>query len=106
MLGTYVSAALIRSASMLVGRALSSFAGRDSWTWLEPVVGFGALITVAGVGARVIGHGTSATLAIGGLLVAAPVVLGREPRPTRASGAWAEGVPVAVAVALVLTVPF
>ena len=59
MLGTYASAALICAASLLVGRALLSLAGRSEWSWLEPAVGFGAIITVTGLLARVVGHGTT-----------------------------------------------
>ena len=39
MIGTYASAALICAASLLVGRAVMSVAGRRSWSWLEPAVG-------------------------------------------------------------------
>ena len=44
MIGTYVSAALICVAALLVGRALLLIAGRTSWSWLEPVVGFAAIL--------------------------------------------------------------
>ena len=53
MLGTYASAALICAASLLVGRAMLSLAGRSEWSWLEPAVGFGAIISVTGLLARV-----------------------------------------------------
>ena len=62
MLGTYASAALICAASLLIGRALLSVAGRNSWSWLEPAVGFGAVLSVTGLLAACPGHGTSATL--------------------------------------------
>ena len=55
MIGTYASAALICAASLLVGRALLSLAGRRAWSWLEPAVGFGAIAhrhRPAGAGAR------------------------------------------------------
>ena len=75
MIGTYASAALICAASMLVGRALLSLAGRDSWSWLEPAVGFGALITVTGALARAPGHGASATLGVVLLVATAALIV-------------------------------
>ncbi|MGB7685798.1 MAG: hypothetical protein WBL45_08460, partial [Solirubrobacterales bacterium] len=60
MIGTYASAALICAVSLLAGRATMSLAGRRSWSWLEPAVGFGVVVTVTGVLARAPGHGTSA----------------------------------------------
>src|SRR3954453_23366129 len=98
MLGTYVSAAFICAVSMLVGRALLSIAGRQAWNWLEPAVGFAAIITATGIGARVIGHGTTATLGALALVVAAALVLWRNPQRAVADGAWRQGVPVAIAI--------
>jgi hypothetical protein len=97
MIGTYASAALICAASLLVGRAILALAGpreptrrerpylapRDrsvgevphvSWSWLEPAVGFGAVLTVTGFFARAPGHGTSATVALVALIVVAAIV--------------------------------
>jgi hypothetical protein len=104
MLGTYASAALICVASMLVGRALLSVAGRMEWSWLEPAAGFGAILTVSGILARVVGHGTSATLGIAALVIVSAVLVARGRH--RAPGAIRAGLPVALAVALVLTIPF
>ena len=97
MLGTYASAALICAASMLVGRAILSLAGRSAWSWLEPAVGFGAILTVTGLLARVVGHGTTATL--GALLLVARRrgVCRRERYDAR--GALRAGLPVAIAIA-------
>ena len=36
MFGTYISAALIGAASLLVGRAVFVASSRDGWTWIEP----------------------------------------------------------------------
>ncbi|HET9162440.1 MAG TPA: hypothetical protein VFN89_03200, partial [Solirubrobacterales bacterium] len=119
MIGTYVAAALICVASLLVGRALLLIAGRDSWSWLEPAAGFGAILTVSGALARAPGHGTSATMGVVLLLAAAAIVLVRRPagdRPKadasrtgsadRRREALRRGLPVAIAVAAVLSIPF
>lgn len=104
MIGTYASAALICAVSLLVGRAVLSLAGRDEWSWLEPAVGFGAVLTVTGLLARAPGHGTSSTLGLATLVVVAALVVWRF--DYRASGAWREGLPVAIVVLLVLAIPF
>jgi hypothetical protein len=120
MIGTYVSAALICAASLLVGRALLLISGRGSWSWLEPAVGLAAVLTVTGVLSRAPGHGTSATVGLVLLLLAAATVVFFL-RPTtdgeeadadlpgsedRQGEVLRRGVPVAVAVALVLSIPF
>jgi hypothetical protein len=116
MIGTYVSAALICVASLLVGRALLIVAGRDAWSWLAPAAGFGAILTVTGALARAPGHGTSATLGVVALvLLAAALVLLLGDGPRRglkstgigpSARALREGLPVALVVALVLSIPF
>jgi hypothetical protein len=104
MIGTYASAALICAASLLVGRAVLALAGRRQWSWLEPAVGFGALLTVTGALARGPGHGTSATLGVVALVVLAAIVVWRT--PGEASGAWRDGLPVALVILAVLSIPF
>jgi hypothetical protein len=104
MIGTYASAALICIASLLVGRAILALAGREQWSWLEPAVGFGAVLTVTGVLARAPGHGTSATLGLVALLVVAAVVAAR--LPYAAPEALREGLPVAIVLGIVLSIPF
>jgi hypothetical protein len=108
MIGTYASAALICAASLLVGRAILGLArGEESRRWLAPAVGFGAVLTVAGFLARAPGHATSATVGLIVLVVAAALVLWRQPRrPRRAGAMLREGLPVAAIVALVLSIPF
>ncbi len=121
MIGTYVAAALICAASLLVGRALLLLAGRASRSWLEPAAGLGAIFSVAGVLARAPGHGTTASVGVVLLLAAAAIVLyiargsgadgpkshdmgGKSAR--RRGEAWRSGLPVAIAVAIVLSIPF
>jgi hypothetical protein len=104
MIGTYASAALICAASLLVGRAVLALSGRKSWSWLEPAVGFAAVLTVTGLLARAPGHATSATIGLVLLLaIAAALVFYL---PYAAPGAWREGLPVALVLGLVLSIPF
>jgi hypothetical protein len=121
MIGTYVSAASICAASLLVGRALLAVAGRQ-WSWLAPPAGFAALLTVSGALARAPGHGTAATLGLVLLLLIATAIVAAIARQTAADGpksqarldfsarrrreALRQGLPVALVVVLVLSVPF
>jgi hypothetical protein len=104
MIGTYASAALIGAVSLLVGRAVLSLAGRREWSWLEPAVGFGAVLTATGLLARAPGHGTSSTLGLIALVVVAAAIAWRF--DYRAAGAWRAGAPVAVVVLIALAIPF
>lgn len=122
MLGTYASAALICAASLLVGRALLALAGRTAWSWMAPAAGLGAMLSVAGVLSRAPGHGTSATLGLAVLIGAAAIVLALRSKDSPARGpadtstaageerprwqALRRGLPVAIAVALALSIPF
>ena len=104
MIGTYASAALISAASLLVGRALLSLAGRPAWSWLEPGVGLAAVLSVTGLLARAPGHGTSATIGLVLLLLAAAALV--RWLPHEAPGALRMGLPVALVVLLALSIPF
>jgi hypothetical protein len=104
MIGTYASAALICAASLLVGRAILSLAGRRSWSWLEPGIGLAAVLAVTGVLARAPGHGTSVTLGVVALLVVAALLAWR--LPYEAPGAPRVGLSVAIVLLVALSIPF
>ncbi len=107
MIGTYASAALICAASLLVGRALLGlFGAGDARGRLAPATGFGAILTVGGFLARAPGHATAAGLGLAALVVAAAFVLWRKPEARPGAELWREALPLAVVVALVLSIPF
>jgi hypothetical protein len=112
MIGTYASAALICAASLLVGRAILGLAGGDgARSWLGPGAGFGAVLTVTGFLARAPGHATSATLGLLALAGAAGLILWRSQpgdaeAPLPLGAMLREGLPVALVVAIVLSIPF
>src|SRR6187200_1783717 len=81
MIATYASAALICAVSLLVGRAVLSLAGREEWSWLEPAVGFGAVLTATGVVARAPGPWREALPVAAVMLVALAI-------PFLVSGRW------------------
>jgi hypothetical protein len=103
MFGTYISAGLICVASLLVGRSLLAVLGHERWSWLEPAVGLAALFSVAGFFARVPGHATTAAVFVVALLVAALLALRV---PYQHGDALRRGAPVAIAVLLLLAIPF
>jgi len=103
MIGTYISAALVCAASLLVGRSLLAALGRERWSWLEPSVGLAALFTVAGLFARAPGHATTAAVFVVLLLLAAALATRR---PYRYGDAVRTGLPIALVVLVVLAIPF
>jgi hypothetical protein len=107
MIGTYASAALICAASMLVGRAILALGGAGATRrWLAPAVGFGAVITVTGFLARAPGHATAATLGLAALVVIAALLLWRTAPRGDGTSLLREGLPLAILVGLLLSIPF
>lgn len=68
MLSTYLSLVVIVGLSLLVGRAIMRATGREKWNGIEPAVGFAAVMTVAGILARI--PGTKTALIVGIALLA------------------------------------
>lgn len=108
MPATYASVLIICSVSLLAGRAILALCGRDGWSWLEPAVGFAALMTVAGVGARLFAGGTTATILVVCLALAsvAGLRIGYRRREPGVGAVLRGGLPVAAAVLLALSLPF
>jgi hypothetical protein len=104
MIATYASAVLICAASLLVGRAVLSLAGRRTWSWLEPGIGLAAVLAVTGLLARAPGHGTTATLGLVALLLLAALAVWW--LPYEAPGALRAGLPVGLVLLVVLAIPF
>jgi hypothetical protein len=109
MIGTYASAALICAASLLVGRAILALAGSEDGprAWLAPAVGLGGVLTVAGFLARAPGHATTSAVGVVLLVAGAAGLLWRRGEWRSGGGELLrEGLPVALIVALVLSIPF
>ncbi len=109
MLQTYVSVVLICGTSLLAGRAILVLCGREGWSWLEPAVGFAALMTVAGLGARLLAGGTEATvlvIALGFASVAGLALHYRGTSGPTVAEVVRVGLPVAFLVLVALSFPF
>ena len=106
MVAVYASAALICAASVIAGRAVLVALGRREWTWLAAPVGLAALVVVAQPLVRLPGHGVTAAVVIGVLLVAALAFAWRRP-PTEG---WLElareALPAALIVLFAASLPF
>jgi hypothetical protein len=131
MLGVYASGAAILIASLVLGRALLHLVGLSVHTWLGGVVGFAALTIACPLLIRLPGRGTTVSVLLALITVAAMLYLWREDRGGRllarrsaAGGAggdsgaprppgeghpqssWALGVLVTLIVVVVASLPF
>jgi hypothetical protein len=131
MLGVYASGAAILVASLVLGRALLHIVGLSVHTWLGGVVGFAALTIACPLLIRLPGRGTTVSVLLALITVAAMFYLWREdrggrllarrssagrsdrdpggPRPPgegRPESGWALGVLVALIVVVVASLPF
>jgi hypothetical protein len=76
MLGAYGGAALLLSASAIIGQAAFVLAGRSRWSWLTPAVGLATLVALSAVAIRLPGRATTAVVICAAVtLIAAAVVL-------------------------------
>src|SRR5215216_6657157 len=131
MLGVYASAAAILIASLVLGRALLHIVGLSVHTWLGGVVGFAALTIACPLLIRLPGRGTTVSVVLalitvaamsylwledrGGRLLARRSADGRAdpdrrgPRPPgegHPESSWALGVLVVLIVVVVASLPF
>ena len=104
MFSALLAGVLIAGASLLLGAAIMTAAGRSRHSAAGPAVGLSALLVVCGIAVKLPGHGVTAAIATGLALVAALRVLARSRAPL---GTVRVGAIVAVVgVALVVAIPF
>jgi hypothetical protein len=131
MLGVYASAAAILIASLVLGRALLHIVGLSVHTWLGGVVGFATLTIACPLLIRLPGRGTTVSIVLALITIAAMLYLWREdrggrllarrapatraqsnPRALRAPGeghpetSWTLGLLVTLIVVVVASLPF
>jgi hypothetical protein len=103
VIGTYASAVLISVAAVILGRAICVLAGHEGASWLAPAIGLAALMIVCNVAIWLPGRGwtaENAVLVLSGLSVWLPA---------RRGAGWPQlwdGLPVAVVVLLIVSIPF
>jgi hypothetical protein len=99
-----LAGALIAGASLLLGAAIMTAAGRQRHSAAGPAVGLSALLVICGIAIKLPGHGVTAAVATGLALVAALRILRRSRAPL---GTVRVGAILAVVgVALVVAIPF
>ena len=104
MLSALLAGALIVAASLLLGAAIMTIAGRPRHSAAGPATGISALLVICGVAIKLPGHAVTAAVAVGLALIGCFVVFGRArvPAGTVRIGAAV----VVVGAALVAAIPF
>jgi hypothetical protein len=97
----YLSALAVCAVSTVVGAALACRPG--GWSWTAPAVGLGVVMLLTLVAVRLPGHGTTAAVAV---TLASVLSVTRLARRRVDFGAVVGGLPVAVAVLAVCSLPF
>ncbi len=108
MLAAYLTGALICLAALAAGQAAMALCGRREPSPLAPAVGLSLLLIVANLAIQLPGRATTAAIALGILLIAALVVLGRRagggPSKGSLSEAATRAAPLAAAAAAISAV--
>lgn len=103
LVGTYASAIAITLVAALLGRGICALAGQDESTWFSPAVGFAALMVLCETAIGLPGRGWTAVAAVVVACAAAVWIVLRRPS---ANPSLLDGLVVAAAVLLFLSIPF
>jgi hypothetical protein len=104
MLSALLAGLLIAVASLLLGAAIMVAAGRPRHSAVGPAAGLSALLVICGIAVKLPGHGITAAIAAGLVLLGSVVVLERSRVPFGSIRIGA--VAAVVGAALVIAIPF
>ncbi|MEO8092662.1 MAG: hypothetical protein ABI726_08145 [bacterium] len=104
MIGAYASVAVVCLASVVVGQAALSLAGRRDLAVLAGAVGLALLLTTAGIAVRLPGHATAVAAALA-LIASASAVFLWASRPAGLAG-LAAALPAMLVALAVASIPF
>ncbi len=104
MIGAYASVAVVCLASVVVGQAALSLAGRRDLAWLSGAVGLALLLVGAGIAVRLPGHATAVAVALA-LIVAVSAIVLWASRPTGLAG-LAAALPAMLVALAGASIPF
>jgi hypothetical protein len=104
MFSALLAGALIAGASLLLGAAIMTAAGRPRHSAAGPAVGVSALLVICGIAIKLPGHGVTAAAATGLALIAAVRILERSRAPLGAVRVGA--IVAAIGVVAVVAIPF
>jgi len=106
LIAVWAEAALVCAASLIAGRALLVAMGGREWSWLAAPVGFAMLVVVAQPLVRLPGHGLTAAVVLGALLVVALAFALRRAASVDTAALAREALPPALIVLLAASLPF